>query len=49
MMELSIWKAANITPTGTWYQSVGKGMGDTITTADIKNGYTLSTGEHTWQ
>jgi len=42
MMELSIWKAANTTPTGTWYQSVGKGMGDTITTADIKNGYTLS-------
>lgn len=42
MMELSIWKAANITPAGTWYQSVGKGMGDTITTADIKNGYTLS-------
>ncbi|MDD5472873.1 MAG: substrate-binding domain-containing protein [Candidatus Methanoperedens sp.] len=41
-MELSIWKAANITPAGTWYQSVGKGMGDTITTADIKNGYTLS-------
>jgi len=29
-------------PAGTWYQSVGKGMGDTITTADIKNGYTLS-------
>ncbi|HMB46166.1 MAG TPA: substrate-binding domain-containing protein [Candidatus Methanoperedens sp.] len=42
MMELSIWKAANITIAGTWYQSVGKGMGDTITTADIKNGYTLS-------
>ncbi|VVB95813.1 PBP superfamily domain protein [uncultured archaeon] len=42
MMEKSIWKAANITPAGTWYQSVGKGMGDTITTADIKSGYTLS-------
>ncbi|MCX9084988.1 MAG: substrate-binding domain-containing protein [Candidatus Methanoperedens sp.] len=42
MMELSIWKAANIIPAGTWYQSVGKGMGDTITTTDIKNGYTLS-------
>ncbi len=41
-MELSIWKAANITPGGTWYQSVGKGMGDTIMTADIKEGYTLS-------
>ncbi len=42
VMEKSIWKAANITPAGTWYQSVGKGMGETITTADIKNGYTLS-------
>ncbi|HEY9246054.1 MAG TPA: substrate-binding domain-containing protein [Candidatus Methanoperedens sp.] len=42
IMEKSIWKAANITPGGTWYQSVGKGMGDTITTADIKGGYTLS-------
>ncbi len=42
IMEKSIWKAANITPAGTWYQSVGKGMGDTITTADIKSGYTLS-------
>ncbi|MDO9098830.1 MAG: substrate-binding domain-containing protein [Candidatus Methanoperedens sp.] len=41
-MEKSIWKSANITPGGTWYQSVGKGMGDTITTADIKEGYTLS-------
>ncbi len=41
-MEKSIWNAANITPAGIWYQSVGKGMGDTITTADIKNGYTLS-------
>jgi tungstate transport system substrate-binding protein len=41
-MEKSIWKAANITPAGPWYQSVGKGMGDTIITADIKNGYTLS-------
>ncbi len=41
-MEKSIWKAANIRPAGTWYQSVGKGMGDTITTADIRSGYTLS-------
>ena len=41
-MEKSIWKAANITPAGTWYQSVGKGMGDTIITADTKEGYTIS-------
>ncbi len=42
IMELSIWNSANITPSGDWYASVGKGMADTITTADIKNGYTLS-------
>lgn len=41
-MEKSIWKAGSIAPAGTWYQSVGKGMGETITTADIKEGYTLS-------
>lgn len=41
-MEKSIWQAANITPAGTWYLSVGKGMMETITTADIKEGYTLS-------
>ncbi|MBU3968147.1 MAG: substrate-binding domain-containing protein [Euryarchaeota archaeon] len=41
-MEKSIWLAANITPAGTWYLSVGKGMMETITTADIKGGYTLS-------
>ena len=40
--EKAIWLAANITPSGTWYQSVGKGMGDTIITADIREGYTLS-------
>ena len=40
--EKTIWNAANITPAGTWYQSVGKGMGDTIITADIKEGYALS-------
>jgi tungstate transport system substrate-binding protein len=42
IMEKSIWKAANITPAGTWYLSVGKGMGDTIITANTKEGYTLS-------
>lgn len=41
-MEKSLWKAANITPAGAWYLSVGKGMGETIVTADIKEGYTLS-------
>jgi len=40
--EISIWNAANITQGGEWYQSVGKGMGDTIMTANIMEGYTLS-------
>lgn len=41
-MEKSIWNAADITPSGTWYQSVGKGMGETIITANTQEGYTLS-------
>jgi len=41
-MEKSIWKAASVTPAGAWYQSVGKGMGETITTADTRGVYTLS-------
>lgn len=40
--EKQIWKAANITPSGEWYQSIGKGMGDTLITANIQQGYTLS-------
>ncbi|MCL7476380.1 MAG: substrate-binding domain-containing protein [ANME-2 cluster archaeon] len=40
--ELGLWNETHITPQGIWYQSVGKGMGDTIITADIKQGYTLS-------
>ncbi len=40
--EKSIWEAANITPVGTWYQPVNKGMAETITIANAKEGYTLS-------
>jgi tungstate transport system substrate-binding protein len=40
--EMSIWKAAGITPEGDWYQSTGQGMGDTLTIADQSGGYTLS-------
>lgn len=40
--EISIWNAADINETDQWYHSTGKGMGDTIITADIKKGYTLS-------
>jgi tungstate transport system substrate-binding protein len=39
--ELAIWKAASITPAGDWYQTTGQGMGETLTIADQKGGYTL--------
>jgi tungstate transport system substrate-binding protein len=40
--EVSIWNAANITQGGERYNIVGKGMGDTIMTANTMEGYTLS-------
>jgi tungstate transport system substrate-binding protein len=40
--ELALWKAANIVPEGVWYQTTGQGMGETLTIADQKGGYTLS-------
>lgn len=41
--ELSIWKAAGLeTPSGTWYQESGQGMGQTLTIANEKEAYTLS-------
>jgi tungstate transport system substrate-binding protein len=40
--EKLLWKDAGITPQGEWYQSIGKGMGDTLITANIQQGYTLS-------
>ena len=40
--EKEMWTASGVEPSGTWYKSVGKGMGDTIVMADQQNGYTLS-------
>jgi tungstate transport system substrate-binding protein len=40
--ELALWKEAGITPSGDWYQTTGQGMGETLTVADQKAGYTLS-------
>lgn len=41
--ELSIWKKAQITPTGArWYQESGQGMGATLLMASEKQGYTLT-------
>ncbi len=40
--ELSIWKAANISPDGSWYVSTGKGMGEVLQMANEMQGYTLT-------
>lgn len=40
--ELSIWEAAGIEPAGDWYNSIGQGMGDTLTFASESEGYTLA-------
>ncbi|MBI2940574.1 MAG: substrate-binding domain-containing protein [Chloroflexi bacterium] len=41
-MELSLWKAAGVRPEGGWYQQSGSGMGQTLSIASEKNGYTLT-------
>ncbi len=40
--ERSLWKAAGITPKGTWYIESGQGMGATLTIASEKGAYTLT-------
>lgn len=40
--ELTIWKAAAITPAGDWYLKTGQGMGETLRIASEKAGYTLT-------
>ncbi|MDZ4178622.1 MAG: substrate-binding domain-containing protein [Coriobacteriia bacterium] len=40
--ELSLWKAASIEPAGDWYDSIGQGMGDTLTFASESEAYTLA-------
>ncbi len=41
--ELELWKAAGIDPKGRpWYVETGQGMGETLTIANQKQGYTLS-------
>lgn len=40
--ELELWKAAQIEPKGSWYQESGTGMGQTLTIASEKGGYTLT-------
>jgi tungstate transport system substrate-binding protein len=40
--EKSLWEAAGITPEGEWYQSLGQGMGETLTYANEAGAYTLT-------
>jgi tungstate transport system substrate-binding protein len=40
--EVALWKAANVTPAGTWYVESGQGMGATLQIASQKGAYTLT-------
>jgi tungstate transport system substrate-binding protein len=40
--EKEIWASAGIVPRGAWYIEAGQGMGEVITMATQKRGYTLS-------
>ena len=40
--ELSLWEKAGITPEGDWYNSLGQGMGETLTFANESVAYTLT-------
>jgi tungstate transport system substrate-binding protein len=41
-MELKLWQAANVEPSGQMYQETGQGMGGTLRVASEKQGYTLT-------
>lgn len=40
--ERRLWRAAGLTPEGSWYVSAGQGMGAVLKIADEKQAYTLS-------
>ena len=40
--EKAIWQSAGIVPKGAWYVEAGQGMGEVLTMANEKRGYTLS-------
>ena len=42
IMEKALWAKANIKPTGSKYQEIGQGMGQTLTMASDKDAYTLT-------
>ena len=39
--EREVWKAASITPSGSWYVSAGQGMGAVLNMANERQAYTL--------
>jgi len=41
-LELKLWEAAGVKPSGSWYQETGQGMGATLRIADQKRAYTIS-------
>src|ERR1700674_224051 len=41
-MEKSYWQTAGVKPQGAWYVSAGQGMGEVLTMAASKQGYTLT-------
>ena len=45
--ELSLWRGAELAPSGSWYRETGSGMGATLNVASGTNGYTL-TDRATW-
>ncbi len=40
--EMALWKSAKLAPAGTWYLSVGQGMGAVLQIANEKLAYTLT-------
>lgn len=40
--EKGLWKAAEVAPKGDWYIEAGRGMGEVITMANERQGYTLT-------
>ena len=40
--EKQLWKKAGVAPAGDWYLEAGRGMGEVITMATERGGYTLS-------
>jgi len=41
-LEKKLWKQAGVTPSGTWYQEAGTGMGQTLNIANEKQGYIIT-------